>query len=184
GRQKAVHTLPRNFLEAKIDGRQTFFEWMGSGRYTCQNERGTMAMVASGPLKDVFFGFDMERLLVRIDFERPANLVLPDFDDLRLGFPEPAGWEVIVQNPCKPAQSVRTLREGVAQTRQPGVAVGIDLIAEMAIPFALLRVKPGDPIQFFVELVENRQSRDRAPRDGTIHLTCPSPEFEQIMWDV
>jgi hypothetical protein len=40
------------------------------------------------------------------------------------------------------------------------------------------------PIQFFVELLQGGQSRERAPREGTINLTCPSPHFEQIMWDV
>src|SRR5262249_41643319 len=55
--QRAVHTLPRSFLEVKIDGRQTFFEWISAGRYTCQNERGAMAMVTRGPLKELYFGF-------------------------------------------------------------------------------------------------------------------------------
>jgi hypothetical protein len=32
--------------------------------------------------------------------------------------------------------------------------------------------------------LEGRQSRDRAPREGTINLTCPSANFEQIMWNV
>src|SRR5439155_1156232 len=71
-RQRAMHSLPRTFLNVNIDGRQTFFEWMGAGRYTCQNERGTLAMVTLGPFKDVFFGFDRERLLVRIDLDRAA----------------------------------------------------------------------------------------------------------------
>ena len=39
-------------------------------------------------------------------------------------------------------------------------------------------------MQFFVELLQDGQSRDRAPREGTIALTRPSPDFEQIMWDV
>jgi len=35
-----------------------------------------------------------------------------------------------------------------------------------------------------VELIQDGQSRDRAPREGTIALACPSPDFERIMWDV
>ena len=65
-----------------------------------------------------------------------------------------------------------------------GIRVGIDRIAEIQIPFALLGREPMDPIHFFVELREGQQSRDRAPREGTIQLTRPSPDFEQIMWDV
>jgi hypothetical protein len=62
--------------------------------------------------------------------------------------------------------------------------VGVDQIVELAIPFARLGVAADQPIQFCVELLEGRQSRDRAPREGTINLACPSPNFEQIMWNV
>src|SRR5437867_2070826 len=37
---RPICTLPRGFLNVKIDGRWTFFEWLSAGRYTCQNERG------------------------------------------------------------------------------------------------------------------------------------------------
>ena len=50
-RQRVHYTLPRTFLDVKIDGRATFFEWVSAGRYTCQNERGTMAMATHGPLR-------------------------------------------------------------------------------------------------------------------------------------
>ena len=39
---------------------ETFFEWISAGHYTCQNERGTMAMATRGPIKDVYFGFDLQ----------------------------------------------------------------------------------------------------------------------------
>ncbi len=95
--QRAIHTLPRAFLDVKVDGRQTFFEWVAAGRYTCQNERGTMAMVTRGPMKDVYFGFNLNALLIRIDFDTPANVALADFDTLRVGFIEPQGWEVLLE---------------------------------------------------------------------------------------
>ena len=49
---------------------------------------------------------------------------------------------------------------------------------------ALIGAAAGQQVQFYVELLENQQSRDRAPRDGNIGFTRPPPEFEQIMWDV
>ena len=39
-------------------------------------------------------------------------------------------------------------------------------------------------VQFCVELLQNGQSRDRAPRAGTISFTRPPAEFERLMWDV
>jgi alpha-amylase/alpha-mannosidase (GH57 family) len=185
--QRAIHTLPRSFLVVKIDGRQTFFEWVSAGRYTRQNERGTMAMVTQGPIKDLYFGFDIRDLFVRIDFDRPAREVLADYDRLRVGFLEPAGYAVDVplrrgQAGGGPLRPVLLCRGQAVEV--PDVRLGADAIVELAVPFARLGVRVDEPVHFFVELLEGTQSRDRAPREGTINLTCPSPYFEQIMWNV
>jgi hypothetical protein len=45
-------------------------------------------------------------------------------------------------------------------------------------------VAVGQAVQFFVEVLEGGQSRDRAPRQGAIALSRPSQDFERIMWDV
>jgi alpha-amylase/alpha-mannosidase (GH57 family) len=181
--QRPTYTLPRSFLDVKIDGTYTFFEWLTAGRYTCQNERGTMAMVAIGPLRDLYFGFDARSLFVRIDCDRPARDALADYDALRLGFIAPASWEVIVRRPGRAEQELHVFREGRPMPAEEVRAV-VGRIVEIAVPFALLNVHPDEPLQFYVELMEGVQSRDRAPREGAIHLLCPTPEFEQIMWDV
>jgi alpha-amylase/alpha-mannosidase (GH57 family) len=204
--QHLMHTLPRSLLEIKVDGRETFFEWLEAGRYTSQNERGTMALVTPGPIKDVYFGFDLENLFIRVDFDDPADHALAGFDAVRVGFMEPPGWELLVTDLAAGKPKARLVHEGascptpsfthssppgaggevrlVGFTQRPTVRVGLDRILEIAVPFALLLVKADQPLQFFIDLLEGRQSRDRAPREGTIHLTCPSPDFEQIMWNV
>ncbi len=185
--QRAIHTLPRGFLDVKVDGRETFFEWISAGRYTSQNERGTMALVTPGPIKDLYFGFDLQDLFVRVDFDGPAREALADFDAVRVGFAEPAGWEVLVTDLTAAQATAQLCHEGAPRlpgARDPALRVAVDRILELAVPFALLLVKPEQPVQFFVELRQGTQSRDRAPREGTIHLTCPSADFEQKMWDV
>jgi alpha-amylase/alpha-mannosidase (GH57 family) len=181
--QRATYSLPRAFLDVKIDGRQTFFEWISAGRYTCQNERGTMAMVSRGPMKDVYFGFSRPALLIRVDFDTPAKTALTDFDSLRISFVEPAGWELIIEAAAKPKPIARLLHEGYEESAAD-IALGVDQIVEVAIPFARLGLHVDQAIQFFVEVLERKQSRDRAPREGTFSLACPSPDFELIMWDV
>jgi alpha-amylase/alpha-mannosidase (GH57 family) len=181
--QRPIHTLPRAFLDVKIDGRQTFFEWVSAGRYTCQNERGTMAMVTRGPMKDLYFGFDMESLLVRVDFDTPARLALVDYDALRFGFVDPPGCEVKIQHPAGALRALGAICRGAAADAD-GIEVGVDQIVELSIPFDFLGVKVNEPIQFFVELLAGDQSVDRAPREGAIQVLRPSPDFEQIMWDV
>jgi alpha-amylase/alpha-mannosidase (GH57 family) len=181
--QRVHYTTPRAFLDVKIDGRYTFFEWVSDGRYICQNERGTMAMATQGPLEELYFGFNLSLLLIRIDCDRPARIALADFDVWRIGFVEPAGFEVRVSNPGRAEQRVELLRDGVPV---PGIelAVGVDQIAEVAIPFDALGLTVDQHLQFFVELLRDGQGQDRAPREGAIVLTRPSRDFEQIMWDV
>ena len=181
--QRVHYTTPRAFLDVKIDGRYTFFEWVSAGRYICQNERGTMAMATQGPLEELYFGFNLSLLLIRIDCNRSARAALADFDVWRVGFVEPAGFEVRVTNPGRADQRAELLRDGVP-VPEIKVPVGIDQIAELAIPFDALGVAVDQHLQFFVELLRDGQSPDRAPREGAIVLTRPSRDFEQIMWDV
>ena len=100
-----------------------------------------------------------------------------------MGFVEPAGFEVRVHEPGQPGVWAELLREG-RPIEAPGLEVAVDQIAELAVPFDQLGVAVDGPIQFFVELLHENQSRDRAPREGTVVLSRPSPDFEQIMWDV
>jgi alpha-amylase/alpha-mannosidase (GH57 family) len=181
--QRVLYTQPRAFLDVKIDGRYTFFEWVAAGHYVCQNERGTMAMATRGPLQELYFGFSLDLLYVRIDCDRPARVALAEYDEWRIAFVEPAGFEVRIHEPGRPTQWIELLHEG-RPVKCPTLAAGIDQIAEVAVPFDPLGVAVDGPVQFFVELLGNGQGRDRAPREGTIALARPSRDFEQIMWDV
>jgi hypothetical protein len=181
--QKPMHTQPFSFLDVKIDGKRRPIEWMGAGRYTVQNERGTMAMVTPGLIKDVYFGFTPEFLLVRVDCERNATQGLDRFDTLRLVCVEPAGRELVISHPGRADQKVEFRKEG-APAPDVAVQAAVDQIAVFRIPFDLLGVKVDQPVQFYVEILEGAQSRDRAPRDSTILTARPSPEFEKMNWDV
>ena len=162
----AVHyTAPRAFLDAKIDGRATFFEWVSAGRYACQNERGTMAMATHGPLEELFFGFDLDRLLIRVDCDRPAREALADGDFLRVGFVEPAGCEIRLHHPGRPDQAAELMVGGKRAAGSP-VEAAVEQIAELAAPFDALGVAVDGPVPFFVEVVQDGRSRDRAARQG------------------
>jgi hypothetical protein len=181
---RAMHSQPRAFLDVRIDGRYTFFEWVAAGRYSCRNERGTMALAVQGPLRELHFGFDLKRLLVRIDCDAPARIALADFDAVRVVFTEPPGYEILVKNPGRADQRAELLRPDGGRGPVAGLEVGIDNIAELGVPFDALRVAVEAPVQFAVELVRDGQGLDRAPREGVVSLARPSAAFEQIMWDV
>src|SRR5262249_59097606 len=94
--QRPLHTTPTSFLDIKIDGRLTFFEWINAGCYQAHNERGTMGQATPGSIHEVYFGFDPKRLLVRVDVDGRAREALLEFTAVRVGFVEPAGWDVVV----------------------------------------------------------------------------------------
>jgi hypothetical protein len=167
----------------QIDGRYTFFEWFGAGRYECQNERGTMAQASKGPLKEMHFGFSLDDLLLRVDCDESAQVALWAYDFLRVGFADPPGYEVRVHHPGRTDQQIELVSPRGA-SEYPQVRVGVDLVVEAAIPFDWLGIEVDQPIQFVVELFQEGQIRDRAPREGTITLMRPSPDYELMMWDV
>ncbi len=118
-RAHRVHyTQPRAFLKVKLDGRSTFFEWLSAGHYACQNERGTMAQATAGPLRDVYFGFDLNTLFIRVDCDRPARISLAGYELLRVGFVEPPGFELHVAHPGRSKQSVTLWRNRVQSCRR------------------------------------------------------------------
>jgi hypothetical protein len=142
-----------------------------------------MAMAMKGPLRELYFGFDLERLLLRVDCEGPAARALEGCDACRVALAEPAGVEVRIDRPGRPDQAARLYRHG-EEVPCEGLEVAVDRIVEVAIPFAALGVEVNGPVQFFVELLQGGQCRDRAPRQGAIHTLRPSGDFERIMWDV
>jgi alpha-amylase/alpha-mannosidase (GH57 family) len=182
---KPIHAQPTSFLNVKVDGRSTYFEWINAAHYVCGNERGTMALVAKGALQAVWFGFSADRLLIRVDAEGgAARDRLVEASRLRVGFVDPPEWEVVVPDPSQPRPLGCINHMGEPSGNGSTVEVATGKILEMAVPFGRLGLKAGDPVRFYVELLSDDASLDRAPREGIFELVVPTPDFERIMWQV
>ncbi|MEO6811777.1 MAG: glycoside hydrolase family 57 protein [Isosphaeraceae bacterium] len=181
---RVLHDQPTSLLKVKVDGRSTYFEWINAAHYVCGNDRGTMTLVSQGLMKYVYFGFSVERLYIRIDTtDGKARDLLADVDRLRIGFVNPADWEVLIEHPgSTPIGSIR--HAGDLSSNGATVEVATDQILELGVPFGRLGLKAGEPIRFYVELLRGETSLDRAPREGIFELTVPTPDFERIMWQV
>lgn len=179
---RVLYTQPRGFLDVRVDGRQTsYFEWTGAGRYKAGSERGSMTMVSDGLIREVRFGYDEQRLYVRIDTASDAVVNLADCDDLRVRFVEPQESELIVRGWKQSAPTCELKRQGIPADKD-GARAAIGRVVEAAIPFGGLGLKAGEPLSFFVELFSAGQSIDRSPGEGVIDLTVPSPQFEARSW--
>ena len=182
GRRHQLHTQPTGLLSVKVDGRRTYFQWINAGHCPCQDARGTMAMAREGLLDNLYFGFDLKRLMVRLDARGgPFRERLADLDALRVFFFQPEGFELRITNPAQKRSSARLYHNGNPVARS-GVEAAADLILELAVPWRSLGVSTDDPIQFCVDLIEDEHSVQRVPHEGAIETSVPSPEYEFIMW--
>ncbi len=183
--QRPIHDQPNSFLHVKIDGYSSYFEWINAARYVCGSERGTMTLVTKGLLQSVWFGFNAEKLLIRVDTEGAAAAErLAEVGRLRVGFVDPADWEIIVQNPSHARPTAYLNHGGELSSNGNTVEVASAKILELAVPFGRLGLKAGEAIRFYVELLGGDASLDRAPREGIFELAVPTPDFERIMWQV
>jgi alpha-amylase/alpha-mannosidase (GH57 family) len=181
GEQRILHTSPRGFLDVVVDGRRSYFEWLNAGHYVAGSERGTMAMVTAGVIKDIHFGFDLERLMVRCDTTTRASDDLRQVAELRIGFIEPAGYVLRVSNPGLPTAKA-CLYHDDQLVEDAKISYAVEQIVELTVQFADLKVQPNSPLQCYVEVLGETQSLDRAPREGALEMLVPSADFERIMW--
>jgi alpha-amylase/alpha-mannosidase (GH57 family) len=182
GHRYQLHTQPTGLLSVTVNGRRTYFEWLNAGQCACQGPRGTMAMALEGLLESLYFGFDLKRLLVRLDARGgPFRERMVEPDRLRLSFFQPEGLELVVTHPAQKKPAAKLYRDGKVVGRS-GVEAAAASIFEISVPFRSLGVSTDAPVQFCVELFRGEESLERVPHEGAIETSVPPPDYELIMW--
>jgi len=182
------HRHPRLFIEptgllnVKIDGRRTYFEWINAGHHVNRGPRGAMAMVAEGLVSDLYFGFDADRLLLRLDArDGPFCEQLADVEMLRLVFLRPEGFELLVSHPAWKEPIVQLYHDDVP-VAESGAEAAAEVLFELAVPFRSLALATDKPVHFCIELIQGERSLERIPHEGAIETFVPSADYELIMW--
>jgi len=179
--RRTIHSEPKGFLSVKVDGRRTYFEWLNAGHYISGSERGTMTLVTEGVIREVYFGFDVEQLMLRVDTSRLARDDLNRVQELRVHFLEPQGYQIRVADPGKPTMAARLLKNG-EEVAGAQVRVAVGQIVELTVRFADLALTVDAPVHLYIEILAEGQSVDRAPREGALEMRMPGPDYERIMW--
>ncbi len=151
---------PEAALNVRLDGRRSdYFEWIAAGHYDMSREYGALAGESSF-LSDVYFGFDLERLLLRLDFRKgvsPRDIM--GSGELR----------IVVTRPRQ-----KTLKlEGV-----------VDEIFEAGIPFDELGLIRGEEIEFFLEYERTAGVPVRIPTLIPLSFRVPGTDYEKVNWQV
>ncbi len=181
------HTEPKAFLQPRIDGRaSSYFEWYDAGRYDPAQSGGAMRQTTDSLLGRFFFGFDIDTLYLRVDLadNRPWSAD-PRIDCaiLILGA-HAARIEVRFEQERWKARLCHEAATGGWLGDLEIEEIAADTVLEIAVPFAMLEVEPGNSIGLQVELRESGGHPERQPSHTPITLTVPDADFESRMWVV
>jgi hypothetical protein len=188
----SAEAAPCALITPTIDGEATsYFEWLGAGALETRTEAGAMHQIERRPpmVTLVQFGFDAERLYVRLDASRRMAEVLADGFELSLKFLRPEGLRFSVRQAdgrLRASYWTRTADPAGWRERGAGGAVAAAAtVLEAALPLADLGLRPGDPVSFFVA-VYDAESREieRHPANRPIEVAVPDARFEARNWSV
>jgi len=185
-----TQTEPTSLLSPRLDGEETsYFEWLGAGTYEVREVAGTMHQAERRPavLRLVHFGFDHERLFVRVDGAVPVVDLLADGRELSLKFFTPTGVRFSVRLRAGRLSGSffdRLPAEPYWRERGPdGVVVAAGTVLELAIPFTDLGLAADSPVSFFVAVFDDSGAElERHPAHRPIELVAPDAMFEARHW--
>ena len=159
-RREVIFKPPWAILSVRLDGRRTdYFEWIAAGHYDMAREYSALAG-ESAFISDVYYGFDPENVLVRLDFRKGVDprSVLAE-GELRL----------VVTRP----RPVVVPLHGAVQD-----------IFEAAVPFRDLGLRAGEEVEFFLEFERAAGVPVRVPTLVPLTFQVPTPDFDRIQWHV
>lgn len=184
---KAAAEPPTGFVRVTLDGEVTsYFEWLGAGVVDLRTMSGSMHQMAEtgqAATRLLLFGFDPDRLFLRLDFHRRAEDLLNGGLEIRVQFVVPADIRVRAASKDGKATAVlETHAEGDWRAAASATAAAAGQVLELAIPFAALGCNAGAPLAFFVSLHRNGREFERHPAYRPLELTVPTPDFEDLNW--
>jgi alpha-amylase/alpha-mannosidase (GH57 family) len=170
---------PTQLLAPSLDGRVTdYFEWSPSGLLRPAQLRGAMygGAQAFGVLH---YGFDLEHLYLRLDPAespaRTAELATQVRVSLRA-----AGRLSWADFPLVPDGAARP---GAGRDGEVGRVAFADVV-ELAVPFALGGLAPGDRVGVVIHALRGDVEVERLPRQGLLGVIVPDRDFERLNWRV
>jgi len=182
-----AQTDPSGFVTPTVDGEDTsYFEWLGAGAFLVRETAGAMHRAEAAPahIQAVRFGFDPERLYVRVDTQGAAVDLLAGGLDVALTFLAPDGLRFVVRaSEGRLAASFWT-RDGSgwvpADARGSVAAAATSL--EVALPWTALGVAAGEAAAFVVTVLRGGVEVERQPGDRPLEVTAPDAAFTARHW--
>jgi alpha-amylase/alpha-mannosidase (GH57 family) len=188
---------PSAFIVPTFDGEETsYFEWLGAGTFQVRDGPGAMHQTDRRPSQVtlVWFGFDLERLYVRVDAIRPMADLLAEGLHVSLTFQRPEGVRFFVRRLSgqpgwgyqirRPAASAGAPPAEWAERGRGGAVVAVGSVLEVGLPFSDLEVVAGESLAFCVAVHDPGDAElERHPSNQPIELKVPDERFEAGNWN-
>lgn len=179
--KRGRHIAPVELITPKVDGLVTnYYEWRAGGYYSTESTGGAMHQ-AENFLSAIYYGFDLEKLYIRLDTKLPLSKLPLNEVKIKIHFIEPADYELEIFWENEKIKALFTDKSGQTKTVEEAAA---KKIIEAAIPFYLLPVQDNDDIEFVVLVLKQGIGFERWPYQSSIHLKRPTAEFGADLWSV
>ena len=179
--EHALQVQPTGFLTIKVDGRDTsYFEWLGSGLYSPERRGGSMHGRIFH-LRELRYGFEQDRLSVRVDLfpEALAELEDPEF---RVTIGSAEELTVVVKLARGRMQEFAVERGRVCLLNPKTVAqAAFERILEVSVDRSELSLKGQKTLRLGVALWHGGLPVDVLPAEGFLEIPLGD---EQHAWPV
>jgi alpha-amylase/alpha-mannosidase (GH57 family) len=162
-----------------LDGRAThFYEWQPAGRLSFSSQ-GAAMHAGPGLASDLYYGFDRERLYLRVDFTAGAP---PGAGyGLRIESIDPESIRLEIDSLARGAPTVRRVADGKSEAA-PDASCRIETIVEIAIPLAVFALAPPQPFEALIQILEGGQPIESLPPGDVLRAVVPDDSFDPSAW--
>lgn len=165
-----------------LDGKVTsYYEWIGACKFDISRAGGTMSL-PDARIQRIFYGFDINHLFLRVDFQKGKA---SDFDLIQFLFDGTPNTRLSI--PKHPeGHGILSVRESgkVWKDKGPCGEAAWAEILEVKLPFECLGVTPGQEMGLFLLVLRQETVLERWPLDGVIQFVVPGPEAVAVNWYV
>jgi alpha-amylase/alpha-mannosidase (GH57 family) len=182
------------FISPKIDGIVTsYYEWYNSGHIDVKKGGGSMHK-ADSMIADIYYGFDKDKLYIRLDPVMPLDQ-LEEKVAFCIDIFSPNLYKVLF-NPVGKYCLLFSMNNDDWVVTGICLEAALSDIFEIAIPFESIKAAERDEIQFALEVIKSvneiistttlpnfaEKVMERCPARGHIRLKVPPPDYEKLMW--
>ncbi len=171
------NAAPRALITPRVmEDSPSYIDWLGAARYSPREGQGSMAR-GEGLILSLGYGFDLERLYLRLDPSGDVIELLTRADVLELrlavGERELRLFVPLARGALAPRLGERALGQG-----------SLSSVLQLALPFEGLGAKSGEELRFCAELRKEGALVERLPPQGELSIAIPSIDFEARNWRI